>query len=212
MLSSTAGLHGRHMAARSALPGTAPWAILAVMVLPLLLVSTLQSAGAQWCAVAADGRIAFEREGHIHIMREGTPPSRITGGIAIDRQPAWSVDGRWLVFVSDRGGGLHLWRIAINDLSATGAPEQLTRSPEADSEPAVSTDGSIVFVRGSGSAADLWIRANDGSEKKLTSAAGAERSPSVSREGIVAYVAIRDGRRQLRAIRLDGSQDRAVLA
>jgi gamma-glutamyltranspeptidase / glutathione hydrolase len=194
------------------LPGTSQWAILAVMILPILLVSTLQSAGAQWGAVSADGRIAFERDGHILVMREGAPASRVTGGIAIDRQPAWTPDGRWLVFASDRGGGLHLWRIAINDLSATGMPEQLTRSPEADSEPAVSADGSIVFVRGSGSAADLWIRANDGTEKKLTSAAGTERSPAVSRDGIVAYVAIRVGRRQLRAIRLDGSQDRSILA
>ncbi|MGH7467318.1 MAG: gamma-glutamyltransferase [Longimicrobiales bacterium] len=182
------------------------------MILHLVLVSVLQSSGAQWAAVAPDGRIAFERGGHIYVMQQGSAPVRVTSGATIDRQPAWSPDGQSLVFVSDRAGGPHLWRVTMNGVSATGNPEQLTRGLDADTEPALAGDGRVVFVRGAGNTADLWIRALDGSEKKLTTAAGADRSPSVSQDGVVVYSALRDNRRQLRSIRMDGTQDRVVLS
>jgi gamma-glutamyltranspeptidase len=182
------------------------------MILHLVLVSVLQSGGAQGAAIAPDGRIAFENGGHIYVLRPGSASVRLTSGTAIDRQPAWSPDGQTIVFVSDRAGGPHLWRIPLTELHATGSPEQLTRGTEADTEPAVAGDGRIVFVRGTGSAADLWIRALDGTEKKLTTAAGADRTPNVSKDGVVVYAAVRAERRQLRSIRLDGSQDRVVLS
>ena len=182
------------------------------MIFSLLLVSLLQTPGAQWAAVSADGRIAVERAGHLYVLRQGSEPVRITTGNSINRQPAWTTDGSALVFVSDQGGGAHLWRIALDGLNPTGKPEQLTRTADLDTEPSVAADGRVVFVRGTGAAADLWIRTTDGSEKKLTSEAGTERSPSVSRQGVVAYVALRDGRRQLRSIKLDGTGDRVVLS
>ncbi len=199
------GRHARFLAS-DLFPGN-----LGRMILPILIVSVLQSTGAQWAAAASDGRIAFERAGQLYVMRPGTAPVRITSDAFINRQPAWSPDGRSLVFVSDRGG-THVWRIALDGLNAIGSAEPLTSGAEADTEPAVADDGRIVFVRGTGSGADLWLRAVDGTEKKLTTSAGAERSPSISRAGEVAYIALRDGRRQLRTIRLDGSQDRVVLS
>ena len=182
------------------------------MILPFLLVSLAQAPGAQWAAAAPDGRIALERSGHLYVMRQGTAPVRITSDASLNRQPAWTADGRALIYVSDRGGGTHLWRIEIDGLNPARSAEQLTRGAESDTEPALTADGRVVFVRGTGAAADLWLRALDGTEKKLTTESGAERSPAVSKQGVVAYIALRDGRRQLRTIRLDGTADRLVLS
>ena len=178
------------------------------MVSYLLIAVTLQApvAGAQWPAVSSEGRIAYEDHGDIFMFDRGTV-RRITSGSAIDRQPAWMPDGRALVFVSDRAGNADLWRVALNSDGSAGALEQLTRTPELESEPAVAPDGQIVFTRGTVNS-DLFIWHN-GTEKKLVSAAGPDRSASVANDW-VAYSATRDGRRQLRVIRLDGTQDRQV--
>jgi gamma-glutamyltranspeptidase len=179
-----------------------------------LFALVLQAAqgGAQWPAVAADGRIAFETSGDLFVARASGAPVRVTSGPAIDRQPVWSADGRSLVFVSDRSGNTDLWRVTINESRAATAPERLTTAPEPDFDPAIAADGSIVFARGTYDATDIYVRAPDGAERKLVSAQGADRSPTVARDGTVAYVATRDGRRQLRSISLDGRNDRAVLA
>src|SRR5687767_9964920 len=182
------------------------------MIIHLLVASSLQiPAGAQWPAVSADGRIAYESGGDLFLFQGGAP-TRITSGSALDRQPAWSPDGRSIVFVSDRSGNPDLWRLTVSASGvASGAPERITNTPDEESEPAFAADGTIVFVRGVENA-DLWVRAADGAEKKLLSTPAVERSPSVSRTGIVAYVGVRDGRRQLRSIKLDGSGDKLVLA
>src|SRR5687768_13419724 len=97
------------------------------MIIHLLVASSLQiPAGAQWPAVSADGRIAYESGGDLFVMQAGTP-RRITSGPSIDRQPAWSPDGRTLVFVSDRTGNPDLWRLTVGaDGAASGAPDRIT--------------------------------------------------------------------------------------
>jgi len=53
---------------------------------------------------------------------------RVTEDAFTDWSPAWSPDGRWLYFASDRGGGRGLWRVAIEESSGRrlGEPEQVT--------------------------------------------------------------------------------------
>jgi gamma-glutamyltranspeptidase/glutathione hydrolase len=179
-------------------------------MITLLLISLQVSTSVQWPAVAGDGRVAFENAGDLYI-RVGDRVVRATSGPAIDRQPAWSPDGAWLYFTSDRAGNSDIWRVSTRDADI-GTPERITTSAEPDFEPAVGPDGQVVFVRGAFEGTDLWVRSADGTEKKLTTSAGADRAPSVSREGVVAYVGTREGRRALRAIRIDGTQDRQVLA
>lgn len=42
---------------------------------------------------------------------EGKPLRRLTADIAIDREPTWSADGRWLYFTSDRSGIANIYAI-----------------------------------------------------------------------------------------------------
>jgi len=58
---------------------------------------------------------------------------RVTDDAAVDWNPAWSPDGQYLYFGSDRGGAMNLWRIRINEKSGNtrGDARQLIRWAEA---------------------------------------------------------------------------------
>ena len=47
----------------------------------------------------------------------GGAPLPVTQDKATDWGPAWSADGAWLFFMSDRGGPANLWRIRIDEQS-----------------------------------------------------------------------------------------------
>jgi gamma-glutamyltranspeptidase len=172
---------------------------------------TLRTARA---AYAPDGRLAVELRGALWLTPDAGDPTRLvrlTSGPARDLEPAWSADGRWVVFASDREGTFSLWRIAVGAAGAEGEPERLTRSAAGDREPVVAPDGTIVFVRGGGSTAALWRRRPDGAEERLGEESGAARTPALSPDGKqVAYISVREGRRTLRVRRLDGGGDRVV--
>lgn len=147
-------------------------------------------------AFAHDGRLAVAVEGDLWVRdAAGRRWTRLTRGPAWDRQPAWSLDGSSLVFVSDRDGGAHLYRMRVRD----GSVERLTRDAQPDAEPTVGWDGAVAFVRGRGVAARIWIRAADGAEQRLTRAETQERWPVASPDGArLAYIQVGDGVRRLR--------------
>lgn len=178
--------------------------------------------GARSPAFAPDGRLAVSAAGDLWVLqpdgRGGFAAShRITHGPAWDRDPAWTPDGRQLVFASDRAGrGTDLWIVDVNaNRAATPLPpRRLTSSGDHDLEPHVAPDGTIVFSRGRGGDADLWIRSPDGAERRLTTQPGAEREPAWSPDGArLAYVAVRSGRRELHIRdRTDDGHDTIILA
>lgn len=105
--------------------------------------------------IAPDGRVAFElHEGgrrDIALWRDGRV-ERVTDDDALDTAPAWTPDGRFLLFSSDRGGvfNLYAWE------GATGRIRQVTNVELGAYEPDVSPDGrTIVFVGYSRAGFDL---------------------------------------------------------
>ncbi len=60
----------------------------------------------------------------------GSDPTRLTRADAPDNAPAWSPDGEWIVFTSDRDGGPEVYlmradgseqtRLTFDDMSSTG--------------------------------------------------------------------------------------------
>ncbi|HVS14945.1 MAG TPA: protein kinase [Thermoanaerobaculia bacterium] len=58
---------------------------------------------------------------------DGGAPLAVASDPAVDWNPVWSEDGRHLYFLSDRGGAMNLWRVAIDEASGRqlAAPESV---------------------------------------------------------------------------------------
>ncbi|HEX6315430.1 MAG TPA: gamma-glutamyltransferase, partial [Gemmatimonadaceae bacterium] len=145
---------------------------------------------------AADGRLAVAFEGDLWLRdAAGRRWTRLTSGPAWDRQPAWSSDGQFIAFVSDRSGGSSIYRVTVRN----GQVERLTNNVLPDAEPTVARDGSVAFVRGRGAASRIWVRTAAGAERRLTRTELQERWPVASPNGRrVAYIQFAEGVRRLR--------------
>ena len=78
--------------------------------------------------LSPDGQsVAFRALNDIYTMRIGAPPKPLTGDKWWKSDPAWSPDGRYLSYSTDRGGKLDIW---LRDLR-TGQDRQLTNLPGA---------------------------------------------------------------------------------
>jgi Tol biopolymer transport system component len=108
--------------------------------------------------VSPDGQtIVFDLLGDLYTLPiAGGKAKRISSGMAFDAQPRFSPDGKKIVFVSDRSGGLNLW-LANADGSDT---TQLTQGNNNEyASPVFSPDGKYVIASRSGSqfgTAKLW--------------------------------------------------------
>jgi dipeptidyl aminopeptidase/acylaminoacyl peptidase len=71
---------------------------------------------------------------------DGTRTRQLTHARKSSQQPAWSPDGRWLAFVSDRDGKRQLYRIALEG----GEAEKLTSGDEDVTNFAWSPDGARI--------------------------------------------------------------------
>lgn len=69
------------------------------------------------------------------IAASGADPKLVTDDNAVDWNPVWSPDGRYLYFASERGGTMNLWRVPIDERSGDlrGAFEPVT-TPSAYSQ------------------------------------------------------------------------------
>jgi serine/threonine protein kinase/Tol biopolymer transport system component len=104
--------------------------------------------GANGISWTPDGRIIFSSqaggEQNIWIVgADGGGNRQISSSARRNRAPAVSPDGRYIIWQSNRGSGLTLWRMNIDG----GSPKQLTKGG-SDYEPQISPDGKwVVFTR-----------------------------------------------------------------
>jgi Tol biopolymer transport system component len=77
--------------------------------------------------------------------------------------PAWSPDGRTIVFVSGRNGNAEVYAMDANG----GGPRNLTQNPAKDVRPAWSPDGrSIAYVSSRNRQSEIYVMNADGSGKR----------------------------------------------
>jgi serine/threonine protein kinase len=105
--------------------------------------------------------------------------------------PIWSADGRWIYFLSDRGGSMNLWRISVDETSGKrdGDPEPVTLPATDALHISISRDGrSIAYVERTRTANLFRIPFNSNSRRagtptQLTSGARFDSMPGISSDG-----------------------------
>lgn len=112
-------------------------------------------------ALSPDGRqVAFVALGDLWLLPVDGPgagtPRNLTRDAALDAEPAWSPDGRFLAWSTDRGGNGTMLDLWLYD-TRTGAMRQLTREPTSAMGAAWSPDGTrLAFLNVDG----IWRAAS----------------------------------------------------
>jgi eukaryotic-like serine/threonine-protein kinase len=107
-----------------------------------------------------------------------TPLTHGAGGVSSD-MPAYTADGRGLVFRSNRGGAWNIWYMELNGRGAT----QLTTGPGPDAMPSVARDGAMAFLNARTHAALVLYELETGQSKTILTDASILWAPSFSPDG-----------------------------
>ena len=167
--------------------------------------------------ILADGSLVLDQISQSQNLRTyalGTggkePPRWITRGIATDRQPFVSPDGRWVLYSSGRKGGIDVWKVALD----TGEERRLTESAGTSWDPAFTPDGtSIVFSSNRTGHFEIWKADADGGHPAALTRANLDcENPDPSGDGRWIYFVEFGGKADgIRRIRPDGSGNELVL-
>ena len=154
------------------------------------------------------------------IAADGTDPRAVTLDAATDWDPVWSPDGRWLFFLSDRGGTPDLWRVPIDERSGEthGPPQPVTVGTTRLMQVSVSDHGQIALMS-SASGAEILSIPFDSETLRVT---GAPVSVLSSNNSVVQLSASADGEwiayrttapaEHIYVMRSDGSSRRRIVA
>ena len=151
-------------------------------------------------SVSPDGKsLAIDLQGSIWVLpAAGGEAHRVTDVFNDARQPAWTPDGKSIVFFAYRNGGYHLWSVSPE---GTGQ-RQLTQGVFDEREPAISHDGTrIAFSsdRGNPLGSDYNIFVldlRDNSIRQITRDPAEDSMPSWSPDDSqVAFVSTRENGR-----------------
>jgi Tol biopolymer transport system component len=113
---------------------------------------------------------------------DGSREQSLVTSDTLDYNPAWSPDGRWIVFTSERDGSPDLYKVDLNTSRVT----RLTDHAAYDDQATVSPDGTrIVFVSTrDGGTANLWtLDLSSNQARPLTSGPGGDFRPAWSPDG-----------------------------
>ncbi len=179
-------------------------------------------------------RLAFTALDRLYVMEypDGEPTRLTDAAATVEAQPAWSPDGRWLVYATwsarERAGGPdvggHLMKVRAD---GSGDPVRLTRVPAVYRQPAWSPDGErVVALRGParaylesggpfapGSVDDLiWVPAEPqegagGGARRIAPVGGRTHPHFVDDEPGRIY--LYHGERGLVSLRYDGTDEKA---
>jgi TolB protein len=125
-----------------------------------------------WPAWLPDGRrFVFNsthegnQELYLGTIDGSKPLERLTQSPGQDVHPAVSTDGKFLLFATDRWGGLELARLELDTKSVS----RLTQSPGLDDYPAIAPDGkSFTFVSNRSGNMEIWLGDFSGHVRQIT--------------------------------------------
>lgn len=149
------------------------------------------------------------------IAAGGGQPVRVTADPAIDWSPAWSPDGRYLNFSSDRSGGFNLWRVAIDETSGrpAGEPMPVPIPRSSIGHLSISADGASMAMTSYSAQSNIEALTFDptkgtmGARRKVTNTSETPSQPSVSPDGqwVAFHQVLSNGQEDLWVVRRDGT-------
>jgi dipeptidyl aminopeptidase/acylaminoacyl peptidase len=162
---------------------------------------------------------------HVHVFDLASKASfAVTSGSYDDTDVAWSPDGKWIAFSSNRTKDPDASRdadIFVVEARAGATPRSLATGPGADRRPAFSPDGSSIVYEAGGDPRDMWYGSNHAAIVPL--AGGAPRAltasldrniarPRFSPDGRFVYFLLEDGgnRHLARVPAAGGTAERVV--
>jgi Tol biopolymer transport system component len=135
----------------------------------------------------------------------GSAKSRaLTQGNSTDRQPAFSPDGEWVIFSSNKSGNLDLWEVSTK----TGVEHRVTDDPAEDWDPSFTADGKkILWSSNRSGHFETWMANADGSgAHQLTHDGVDAENPTATPDGNwVFYSSGNPAQNGIWKIRQDGS-------
>jgi Tol biopolymer transport system component len=175
------------------------------------------SPGGRRIAVSSYGFASYE----LYTIRpDGTGKKVLAKALSNEVQPAWSPDGRRIVYVRtcevpekcmdfpttrrDRDGELYV-------VGADGGPQRpLARTPAVESDPRWSPNGrAIVFVSSTQSGSNIAVIKPDGTDLGQLTASRSDSDPQWSPDGRrIAFTSVRDGNSEIYVMNADGSGER----
>jgi eukaryotic-like serine/threonine-protein kinase len=135
-------------------------------------------------------------------------PTPVLGTTRVESRGAWSPDGRWLAFNSDRAGEMNIWA-----LDSARRERQVTSGPGGDYQPDWSPDGhALVFFSARGGNTDIWrVGLADTALTRLTEDPALDINPAYSPDGQrIAFVSDRSGRFEVWVMQADGTGQKQV--
>jgi len=148
----------------------------------------------------------------IYVMNaDETGVRRLTFEAADDYDPAWSVDGTRLAFVSDRTGSPNIY--VLNVEQALQDPKQaeilqLTDNAFENLKPAWSPDGTHLLFESNrdGNWEIYLVGAEGGEQTRVTNNSKGDNNPAWSPDGnLIGFSSFRDGNWEIYTIKVDGS-------
>jgi serine/threonine protein kinase/Tol biopolymer transport system component len=103
---------------------------------------------------------------------DGGPPVPAVDDGFLNWSPAWSPDGTFLYFASDRSGSMSLWRVPIDERSGAvrGKPQAIPAPVSSGVLPSLASDGHHIAFAGGSRTANLFIAPFDPLQRQITGA------------------------------------------
>lgn len=141
---------------------------------------------------------------NIHVLdMETRRHTRVTDGSAIDTEPVFSADGRFVYFTSDRGGQPQVYRAAAD---GSGRAQRITFEGTYNARPALAPDGRLLaVVHGEASRFRIGLYDLETGAFRLLSDGRFDESPSFAPNGRLIIYATEDrGTGVLATVSVDG--------